>query len=511
MAKIENPLVITILNNLVHDPSQLFDDPPSCLMIYRILPEISKNLILRIINSTKNGKIQSNEIKNHDIFINTDQNISQYCQGLQQLGIILKNQNFESAEIQFNEVFLSTMRKILSEGIKNENKINFHRKPKGYETSLERGINRFYKFINEKIFDQIGKNKNDNSINNFLTKMNLLQIAGDRYCLGQKSFILFLQNSEYMIKLLFQFYLHFCFSKTNRTDNKVKFVKFLFYLTTLEPGAYFSEFPHNYYDPSFSDIIEFMNQTGFIIIKEDKTKKEKKTCCTPLIQCLFENNNITKNYSLLKYGDENAERFLFVETNMKFYAYLSYIKKTQKNKDNLSLNLSDTFTSSSIKEEKEEKTQDQKTIFNINLLKTIFNIEIRLPNMIIGYITRDNLRKLFKDIKSELILQFLSNHMSLKYDDVTEVNGKKYLINESVVNQILILEKEKNSIFCKSVSCYFDFYSAEQYERYAKKMEEKQIKCLYANKEVKVIVIADNKENRNKMIAIENELTKEKY
>ncbi len=86
MAKIENPLVITILNSLVHDPSQLFSDPPSCLMIYRILPEISKNLILRIINSTRNGKIQSNEIKNHDIFINTDdQNISEYCHWLKQL------------------------------------------------------------------------------------------------------------------------------------------------------------------------------------------------------------------------------------------------------------------------------------------------------------------------------------------------------------------------------------------------------------------------------------------
>ena len=102
--------------------------------------------------------------------------------------------------------------------------------------------------------------------------------------------------------------------------------------------------------------------------------------------------------------------------------------------------------------------------------------------MLIGYITRECLRNLFKEVKSESILQFLSDHMSLKSDDVTEVNGKKYLINESVVNQILILEKEKNSILVKQALYYFDFFD-NQYELYRRKMEEKQIKCLYAVKD----------------------------
>ena len=69
-----------------------------------------------------------------------------------------------------------------------------------------------------------------------------------------------------------------------------------------------------------------MHQTGYLIIKQDKTDEKKitkKYCSTPLIQCLFENNNISKAYSILKYGDENAERFLFVETNMRFYALAS--------------------------------------------------------------------------------------------------------------------------------------------------------------------------------------------
>ena len=508
MSQIDNPVVVTILRYLVNDPSQFFSDPPSCLMIYRILPEVSKNLILRIINCTKDGKIEPSQIKNHDIFINTDKNISPYCTGLKQLGILVNNKDNSTEEIQFNETFLSNLKKILTEGIKNDNNIAFHRKPKGYENSLERGINRFFKFINEKIFAQINNNKIDNYINEFLTKMNFLQVVDNKYHLGQKSINFFLHSTEDMIKLLFQFYLFFCYENNNNKEIKIRFVKLLFYLTTLEPGAHFSEFPQKYYDPSFAEHLEFMDQTGFLIIKDDKVKGQKKIYCTPLIQCLFENNNISKNYSLLKYDDENAERFLFVETNMKFYAYLPYVKKAPKNNSNtnlnISLNFSETFTSSSIKEEKEEKSQDQKTIFNKNLLKTIFSIELILPNMLIGYITRECLRNLFKEVKSESILQFLSDHMSLKSDDVTEINGKKYLINESVVNQILILEKEKNSIFLKPAFYYFAFFG-DQYELFRKKMEEKQMKCIYSIKD-KMIVIADNYENRKALNHIEKDL-----
>ena len=54
---------------------------------------------------------------------------------------------------------------------------------------------------------------------------------------------------------------------------------------------------------------------------------------------------------------------------------------------------------------------------------------------LIGYIARENLKKIFKYLStSTRLLQFLSDHMSLNYDDVTVVRGKKYLINESKSN-----------------------------------------------------------------------------
>lgn len=507
MEKIDNPVIITILKYLVQDKTQLFKDPPSCLMIYRILPEISKNLILRIINTTNNGIIEINEIKNHDIFINTNQNVSPYLTGLMQIQILTKYQ--DNSKIKFNEDFIKTMKGILSKGIINDT-TQTHRRPRGYESSLEKGINRFYRFINEKIFEQVGKNKSDNHTNNFLTKKNFLHIEGDRYQFGSSSYNLFLCTTEDKIKNLFQLYLGFCYEKNNDKDKKFKFVKLLFFLATLEPGSTFVEFPQDYYDPSFDEHIKFMNQTGFLIIKDDDNKKNsKKYFCTPLIQGLFENNDLSKNYSLIRYGDENAERFLFVETNMKFYAYMPYNKKSNKNKENPnnSLSLMDFSSSTTIREEKEDKKQDYRTQFNINLLKTLFKIEMILPNMLIGYITRERLKRLFKNAKSDSILQFLSDHMSLKSDDVTEVRGKKYLINESVVNQILILEKEKNAVqIIKPVICLYDFYHENDYENYIKKMKENHIECIFAKNQI--IVVYKTQANIDKINDIDKEINK---
>ena len=511
MSQIDNPVVIYMLRFLIQDISQLFSDPPSCLMIYRILPEVSKNLILRIINSTKNGSIESSEIKNHDIFINTEKNIGPYCVGLRQLKII--KEDFTLSNIQFNQVFIATMKKILTEGIENEENIEFHRKPKGYENSLERGVNRLYKFMNEKIFNQLGKPKTDNYINNFLTKKNCLHLVGNTYELGPSSYTLFLSSTEDMLKRFFNLYLSFWNEKNKNNEKKMKFVKFLFYLTTLEPGAYFTEFPQKYYDPSFEEQIDFMTQIGFLNVKQEKTDGKnnvKRYYTTPLIQCLFENNNISKSYSKLKYGDENAERFLFVETNMKFYAYMPYVQNSSKNRDSLnsSLNLSSCASSTSLSTKDEEKVQDQKTKFNFNLFKTIFSIEMQLPNMLIGYITRECLKKLFKDVKSPLILKFLSDRMSLKSDDVTEVGGKKYLINESVVNQILVLEREKKSIVTKQAFCYYNFYDREQFNRCMETINEQNIDCIYSTNDV-LVCSADSSENKKKAEILDNLLNVE--
>ena len=504
MANITNTVAIFLLGQISTGKDvaeSFFSEPYSCLGIYRLLPEISKNLIIRGINSSEKGDLPLSFIKNNDFFLNTKKNeIGEYIAGLTQLKIIEEK---DEKNFKINEIFFKTLKKILSEGLITDKK-KFHRKAKGYEKYLEKGMNRFYKFINEKVFNQFGKPGPDSEINNFLIFADFLnKDKENRY--QMESLSTFLNKTEELIFLFFRKYLEYNIEKKILNENKYKFISLLFYLATLEPGSYFTEFPKECYDQSLDKHIDFLNQTGFLITKTE-TKNSitiKKYICTPLIQSLFENNNISEDFALIKYGDENAFRFLYVETNMKFYAFMPLAKNKNKEKQtSIQLNLSENF-SSSINIEKESK--DEKILFYINLLKCMFRIEMILPdNGLIGYITRENLKKIFKYLSnSDRLLQFLSDHMSLNYDDVTMVRGKKYLINESVVNQILVLENEKKSVeFIKSATCYYDFSDRAQYKQYLEAFRKENINIIKKkesnNKEVIVIQSYDVKRIKNK-------------
>ena len=511
MASITNPMAILILEKICKEKEVLesfFKEAPLCLIIYRLLPEISKNLLIRVINLNEGGKFKYSEMKNHDFFINTlkqknkSNSIRSYICGLEQLKILEQLEPYEQNNYKINEYFYETMKKILSEGLDIDKK-KFHRKSRGYEKYLEKGINKLYKFVNDKIFGQFGKSAEKSEINDFLLNSNLLsKDSENKFQMGLLSSFLY-KTEEFIISIFYN-YLSYNLEKNYLDEKKYDFFRLLFYLATLEPGAYFTEFP-KYYDSSFEKYLDFMNQTGFLLIKsENKNSKViKKYFCTPLIQSLFENNNITEDYNLFMYGDENANRFLYVETNMKFYAFLPDAKKIKMEKQtSMNLSISESFSVSNLEKEKEAK--DEKVNFYINLLKWMFKIEMILPeNGLIGFITRENLKKIFKKSSSERLLQFLSDHMSLNYDDVTVIKNNKYLINESVVNQILVLESEKKSVEMKSVCCYFDFYGEEQYKNYLDVIKSEKIEIIKAqntqNNMVIVISSSAHKKVKNKL------------
>ena len=282
MSSLSNPISYLLLG-LISKKANIetfFSDPPSCLIIFRLVPEISKTLLTRVIMSTEKGKILlSSELKNHDLFINTKKkeensnDIGEYIYGLTELKILEKVGN-DNSKYKINELFYETMKKLLSEGLDIDKK-NFHRKARGYEKFLEKGINKFYKFMNEKIFDQIGRVAQDSEINDFLVNANFLKKEQDKF---QKDKIYtFLKKTEELINSFFYKYLGYNIHKKILDEKKFQFFQLLFYLATIEPGSYFTEFPDKYYDPSFDKHLDFMNQIGFLIIKtENKNSKTIK-------------------------------------------------------------------------------------------------------------------------------------------------------------------------------------------------------------------------------------------
>ena len=526
---ITNQIIFTIIKKLHIDPKDFFDDSPSCFLIFRNLSESAKNTIVRMINMPSDTEFDSADLRNYDISLKSGDNlIIESDNILLVIMKILEKQDEKGNKVKLNAKFVKTMKEILKNGLKNNFEMKFHRKPNSYKTSLEKGINRFYRFINENIFKKENmsyqKDYINDYINEFLLKQNFLCLDDKRklkLTSFTKSFLP--HKTEYLVRNLFMKFL--LFSMENN-EKKTKFIKLLFFLSTVEVGAKFEKIPEIYYDETFEKYIDFMNQSGYIITKEDKKTKLKKYCCTPLIQCLFEENELTKNYSLIKYNNINAERFLFIETNLKFYAYLPNDIKT-KDPNNIITNKYNITTSvnssgnlptlsradSMVSNYKpgEEKNDDEKNLFNINLLKHLFSIEIVLPNMLIGYITRESLVNIFKDIKSENLLEFLSDHMSVLSDDTTIVKGKKYFLNESVVNQILVIESEKNSVqTLKAVICLESFESDEQFKYYIKRMVDNKIEIKYKNDDKKIIVVLNNEINNKKISLIENEYKKKK-
>ena len=213
MASITNPMAILILRKICKEKEVLesfFKDPPSCLIIYRLLPEISKNLIIRVINLNEGGIFKYSEMKNHDFFINVlkpknkSNSIIFYISGLEQLKILEQVEPYDQSIYKINEYFYETMKKILSEGLDIDKK-KFHRKSRGYEKYLEKGINKFYKFINDKIFGQFGKSVENSEINDFLLNSNFLSKASEnKLQMGSLSSFLF-KTEEFIISIFYNY------------------------------------------------------------------------------------------------------------------------------------------------------------------------------------------------------------------------------------------------------------------------------------------------------------------
>lgn len=109
---------------------------------------------------------------------------------------------------------------------------------------------------------------------------------------------------------------------------------------------------------------------------------------------------------------------------------------------------------------------------HLAILKIFVDIEVRMPNMIIGRLTRDKLREAFRiGIKSVQILEFLISHthsevlkeIALSKDSLSLSSGIGSVtqpVPENVIDQIILWENELNRISAEDavVICCQDIY-----------------------------------------------------
>lgn len=426
-AKISNSIFHYLISSLKLSPDYFYQEESAVLLTFRILPEVCQQMLLRIINVDE--PITYADINCIDL-IDSAEKKNQFLNVLFVMKIfILKDKSNNPISkpgmndtIIINQKFKNNLRKILSSGITPIN-IEFKKKKKTFTESLITGIKILENFLKkvllyESLYSSSQIDSNDIPIKDFLVHRDFLKYSNsnDKYYLTKNSIELLLNYKQNIIRNLVISYISYIFNK-NDTET-LNLISFIFKLYSFEIGAVFSELPEGYNTEENINHLYFFNQFGLVIIKTDKKENKPKYYITPLMKALFEDMD-----DLLNNVNQEESKFIFIETNFKFFAYTT-------------------------------------NELQVKTLHYLFEVEYDFPGFIVGYITRNSIRNLLKkEIDSKIILDYLSLHAHKNTDCQCIINNEIYNINENIANQIIIWEKEKNAITAQNGILYILFIS----------------------------------------------------
>ena len=468
--KISNHIFHYIFNSLKISLDSFYEEESACLITFRVLPEVCQQIILRTINI--NRPLSISEIKWSDLLDNPS-DFKAYYNILTQMKII----NSNTRAFELNKNFQQNFYKIINNGLTPVN-IPYRKKRKAYTKCLQSGIDSLERFLKEMFrFEDypILSNEAENEIRVFLINKKFIRKEGGVYKLTNSAINQLLSNKQLQIRNFILKYIGNYYSKIKEPNERLgktkNLIKFLFKLCSFEIGAVFRQLPTEYNTNEYYSHLEHLSAFGVINSKKDSKNPSKlKYYVTPLIKCLFE------DMESILVSQENS-KFLFVETNFKIYAYTS-------------------------------------NELEIKILEFLFEIEYIFKEFIVGYITRNSIRRVLKrGVNAIFILDYLSMHAHSKVEEECEINGIKYNIPENVAHQIIIWEEEKNAISAFNgnlfylllinlyiVQCLYDFIDVGQYEYYLQEIKKRNITVLWENKEKRTIIVPKNCEDIIKQI-----------
>ena len=225
---------------------------------------------------------------------------------------------------------------------------------------------------------------------------------------------------------------HYLETASQRRQNKNEILNFIFELGFLDIGKEYSS--KDLTDTQKSVLVDF-NDLGIIYLPRDKKKrvKNKYYFPTPLAKSLTV--SVSTSYDLISaFGSHNSisNGYIIVETNYRVYAYTN-------------------------------------SPLQIALLSLFIFPEYRLPNMVVGLITRSTIREALKNgITAHQILQFL------RLNAHPQMRQKKPVIPDTVSDQIILWEKERNRVSKTNSVVYDKFTSISELNatiEFAKKTE----------------------------------------
>lgn len=445
MDKIDD--IMKVINKIYRDKLPLlYENPSSTLIIYRILPFYTRQILLKLILINKDNSL-TDKLIDEDIlcsYSNKTQIEKYYFNILVPFKIVKETKEANNEKTyHLNLNFKLNLIKALSSGFENLSLffVNTNEKIESFKKSLVKG-----KQMLDKYLEQIISLENfqvldvENSSIKFLISKGLIRKDSGRYRLTGICFSLLLENRQFQLRGIFIRYLDFLNSESN--ENCIKIIKLVFEFVCLEVGVAYNLNDSLIQDSKVMESIENFHWMGVIRLN----KKKKFFYVTPLFNNIFEAN--------VKMTIQ--EKHFYIETNFRMYVYgnMNNIKESKETK---------------VSSENMNQSQEQILIFKMLL----FFIEIRheLDGFYICDITRNKIREAFKrGINSSQIIKFLCNYSK---------NG----VPSNVEQQIRIWEIEKNAILYEKVNFYYEFNSNEGFISFIDLCKGKKIPLLWKSDE----------------------------
>jgi hypothetical protein len=231
----KNEIFQTIFQLYESELEKLYKEESACLIVFRILPKNTQQVIMRLINidSDINLNLQSliKDINWSDILENHESNVKDLLRQLHFLRI------FNKDNMIMNNNFKTNMLNILNKGVSVKGVQVLKKKAKSWNTMYDKSIKLLEKYMSKLIdFDNaiIDISSSDDKIK-FFEKSGLIKEEGGAYKLQPSAYRILLSDRQTQIRSLLIKYIYI--HKYDDRDSIFNFLNFLFCLCTLDVGV----------------------------------------------------------------------------------------------------------------------------------------------------------------------------------------------------------------------------------------------------------------------------------
>ncbi|RIB10803.1 transcription factor TFIIH complex subunit Tfb2 [Gigaspora rosea] len=403
---------------------KLYEEPATCLAIFRLLPSLARQLVMSLLFSTQ--IMSKADLKQ---WIKNDKESLSYeaLDKLQKLHIMIEQEN---KTIALNSSFKQKFQECLTGGGTHQSFGKLYNKPHRHSQSNS------HKLPDIKLLDEHAKTKWEEilhfmvgtdrmnspgaSVLKVVTKANLMrEKEGKGLEITNKGFQFLLQDVNTQVWAFLIQYLDLASEMLHM--NVVEVLNFFFMLGSLELGQ----------DYSVEGLTDTQRQllddlTNYGLIYRPK-KSSKRYYPTRLATTLTSGNsaivsNVASNNPTDDDDSATEQGFIIVETNYKLYAY----------------------TSSQLQ---------------ISVLNLFCNLQFQFSNMVTAELTRESVRKALKHgITASQIISYLTSHAH------PQMKKRPALLPSTVVDQIQLWEMELNRLVITNSYLYKEFRTFADYE-----------------------------------------------